>query len=326
MPLRKKDLTDISSIESILKKYDGLLERGDSETFKYTRIPFDISPLDILIGGGIPRKRITIFTGKSNTGKSFLASQVVKSVQKMGGIAAWIDTEISWDDIWMTKCGVDCNKLLLSQPTTGEEALDLIRGLMNDGIDLIVLDSVAGLVPSAVQEESFSYNPMAWQARFINQSLPKLLSSLKYGSALIAINQLRSSIGPFSSAPMPGGVGQTYFSHGILETRRAGWIEEHGEKVGFDINIIFRKSKTGGLVYQSCTVPFKLEGTFDILEVYIREALASDIIVKSGSWFQISWNGHREHGQNGLHDYFLSNPEEVNILKMKIGGIDKSRR
>ena len=78
------------------------------------------------------------------------------------------------------------------------------------------------------------------------------------------------------------------------------------------------------MVYQSCTVPFKLEGTFDILEVYIREALASDIIVKSGSWFQISWNGHREHGQNGLHDYFLSNPEEVNILKMKIGGIDKS--
>ena len=128
--------------------------------------------------------------GPTNVGKSYLASQVVASVQREGGIAAWIDTELSWDSTWVEKCGIDPSKVMVSQPTSGEEALDTARELMRAGVDLIVLDSIAGLVPSAVHNEDFSYSPMAWQARFVNSSLPRLLPNLKNGSAFEAINKL----------------------------------------------------------------------------------------------------------------------------------------
>ena len=301
------------TVEELLIKHEGILARGSSNQFDYDRIAFGIPALDDLIGGGIPRKRITILSGQSNAGKSYLAGQSVVSVQKSGGIAAWIDTEMSWDSSWMEKCGVDLDKMLLSQPMTGEDAFNLIRSLMDDGVDLIVLDSIAGIVPANMAvEEDFSFNPMAWQARFINQSIPRLMPYLKNGSAFIAINQVRQSIGNVSFLDsLPGGKAQTFFAHLVLQIRRSGWIEEKGEKIGFDVLIMNRKTKSGGRDQQSCIIPFKFGAGFDIVETYIREAMKYDIIKQSGAWYQIMGEERKVSGMNGVKEFFIDNPNKL---------------
>ena len=259
----KKNAED--AIQQLLKNKNLNLQMGDSASFDYGRIPFDIPALDQLTGGGIPKKRFTLIYGPTNVGKSYLASQVVTNVQKDGGSAAWIDTELSWDAEWMAKCGVDVSQTLVAQPTNGEEALNLARELMEGGIDVIVLDSIAGLVPTAVQEEEFGYSPMAWQARFVNSALPKLLAHLHNGSALVAINQVRQSLGPVALDNMPGGVAQSFFAHFLMQVRRKGWIKEGDNNVGFDMEVRLRKTKVGGENWKSSVVPFIVEGGIDIL-------------------------------------------------------------
>lgn len=305
------------TVEELIKS--GAIKYGSDNSFLFNRIAFGIEALDNLVGGGIPKKRMSLFTGPPSSGKSYLASQVVASEQRNGGAAAWVDTELSWDSGWMKKCGVDIDKIYLVQPTMAEEAFDVIKVLMNEGVGVIVLDSIAGLTPTAIQEENFSYNPMAWQARFVNSALPKIFPHLKNGSALIVINQVRSSIGPVSLDNMPGGVAQQFFAHFILQIRREGWIEDDNKnKIGFDIKISCKKSKVGGLPYQSCTVPFRLEGGIDIVETIIREALDKGIIEQARAWFRLPWNEDKVIGMKGVKEYLLKNPQYFEELKQKI--------
>ena len=295
------------------------LQKGNSDSFNYTRIPFGIPALDKLTGGGIPKKRMTIMYGPTNVGKSYLASQVVANVQRDGGTAAWIDTELSWDSEWVEKCGIDSERMLVSQPTSGEEALGTVKELMRAGIDIIVLDSIAGLVPSDVQDndKGFEFSPMAWQARFVNSALPRLLPNLKSGSAFIAINQVRSSIGPVALDTMPGGLAQGFFAHFLLQVRRSGWIEEpKGNKVGFDMEVRLRKSKVGGENWSNAIVPFRVDGGIDVLESYIREAIQQKLITQKGAWYD--YEGIKAMGMNGLKTQLLTNPTLVDKLKADV--------
>ena len=293
------------------------LMRGNSTDFGFGRISFGIPALDKLTGGGIPKKRLTILYGPTNVGKSYLASQIVARTQQEGGIAAWIDTELSWDGEWFEKCGVDSANVLVSQPVNGEEALDTCRELMRNGVDVIVLDSIAGLVPTAVHDEDFAYSPMAWHARFVNSSLPKLLPNLKYGSALVAINQVRSSIGPVALDNMPGGLAQGFFAHFLLQVRRHGWIEQpKGNKVGFDMEVRLRKSKVGGENWSNAIVPFRVEGGIDVLESYIRDAIDQKLIKQSGAWYD--YNGMKAMGMNGIKTAFLEAPDIMEALKNEV--------
>ena len=293
------------------------LQRGDNSSFDYSRIPFGIPALDKLTGGGIAKKRMTILYGPTNVGKSYLASQIVAQAQQAGGIGAWIDTELSWDSDWMSKCGVDTSQVLVSQPINGEEALDTVKDLMRNSVDVIVLDSIAGLVPTAVTDEDFSYNPMAWQARFVNSSLPKLLPNLQAGSALVAINQVRSSIGPVALDNMPGGLAQSFFAHSLLQVRRNGWIEEpKGNKVGFDMEVRLRKSKIGGENWNNAIAPFRVDGGIDVLESYIREAIEQKIVERSGAWY--TYKDVKAMGMNGIKEKFLASTELLEDLKADV--------
>ena len=315
MARKKKKTTDL---KELIKTSDGLLKAGDDEEFQYQRIPFDIPALDTLTGGGIPRKRLTMIVGLPNVGKTFLASQIVSQAQKAGGKAVWIDLEMSWDPQWMQKCGIDLNEILVSQPTTAESAFDLTKTLLENSVDVVVIDSLASLVPSVVSDNDFGYNPVAWQARFINSALPKLLPALKNGSALIAINQFRSGVGPVANQNLPGGIGQEYFAHFILQCRRAGWIEDSAKnKLGFDIEVRCRKTKVGGTPYGSTVVPFKLElGQIDIVELYAREGLVQGHITKAGAWY--TYEEDRVMGQNGLREFFVNNPPAFEKLKAQV--------
>ena len=305
-------------VQSLLKNDKLGLVRGTSTDFAFTRIPFGIPALDKLTGGGIPKKRMTMLYGPTNVGKSYLASQVVARAQADGGVAAWIDTELSWDADWSAKCGVDVENILVAQPANGEKALEVIRQLMDAKVDVIVLDSIAGLVPEAVMEEGFDYNPMAWQARFINNSLPRMLTHLKEGSAFVAINQVRSSMGTVALDAMPGGLAQTFFSHFLLQVKRKGWIEEgkDKERVGFDMEVRLRKTKVGGENWKSAIVPFRVEGGIDVVESFIREALEMGIIAKAGPWY--SYQDIKVMGMNGVKNHFLDNPTAFEELKNEV--------
>ena len=303
-------------IEQLLSKKNLNLFRGNNKEFNYDRIPFGIPALDTLTGGGIPKKRMTLLYGPTNVGKSYLASQICANAQQQGGTAGWVDTELSWDSDWVAKCGVDAEKILVAQPTNGEDALEIVREMMIAGVDVIVLDSIAGLVPTAVVEEEFSYNPMAWQARFINSALPKLLPNLKNGSALVAINQVRSSLGPVAIDNMPGGLAQTFFSHFLLQVRRRGWIEEDKQRVGFDMEVRLRKSKVGGENWSNAIVPFRVSGGIDVLESFIREALDKGLITRAGAWY--TYKEYNAMGLNGLKQLFLDTPAKIEQLKAEV--------
>ena len=304
------------AIEQLLKNKNLNLQLGNSNTFDYGRIPFDIPALDKLTGGGIPKKRFTLIYGPTNVGKSYLASQVVVNAQKHDGIAAWIDTELSWDSEWMQKCGIDTSKIVVSQPTHGEEAFETIRSLMQSGVDVIVLDSIAGLFPTDVAEKEFGYSPMAWQARFVNSSLPKLLANLQHGSAFIAINQVRSSLGPVALDAMPGGLAQGFFAHFLMQVRRNGWIKEGNDNVGFDMEIRLRKTKVGGENWQYAVVPFRVAGGIDILESYLREAIERKIITQAGAWY--TYQETKAMGLNGIKKIFIETPEMFEELKNEL--------
>ena len=308
--------TNEEAIQQLLKSKNLNLMRGDSDDFSFGRIPFNIPALDNLTGGGIPKKRMTIMYGPTNVGKSYLASQVVANTQKAGGIAAWIDTELSWDSDWVERCGIDANSVLVSQPTSGEEAMDTARELMRAGVDVIVLDSIAGLVPTAVHDENFSYSPMAGQARFVNSSLPRLLPNLKNGSSSIAINQVRSSMGPVALDNMPGGIGQAFFAHFLLQVRRSGWIKEGNDNVGFDMEVRLRKSKVGGESWRSAIVPFRVEGGIDVMESFIREGIDKKLIKQAGPWYE--YNTQKAMGMNGIKKAFVENPDLLESLKNEL--------
>ena len=308
--------TNEEAIETLLKSKNLNLMRGDSDDFSFGRIAFGIPALDTLTGGGIPKKRMTLMYGPTNVGKSYLASQVVANVQAEGGIAAWIDTELSWDSGWNERCGVDTTKVIVSQPTNGEEAMDTARELMQAGVDVIVLDSVAGLVPTAVNNEDFSYSPIAWQARFVNSSLPKLLPNLKHGSAFIAINQVRSSMGPVALDNMPGGLAQSFFAHFLLQVRRNGWIKDGNNSVGFDMEIRLRKSKVGGENWRSAVVPFRVDGGIDVMESFIREGIDRKLIKQSGPWYE--YRNEKVMGMNGVKKFFTENPQEFLSLQNEL--------
>jgi len=305
--------TATEAVEQLLNTKKLNVYRGDNDIFSFTRIPFGIPVLDRLTGGGIPKKRMTIMYGPTNVGKSYLASQVVVNVQSSGGVAAWIDTELSWDASWMHKCGLDTSQVIVSQPDSGEEAMDIIRELMRAGVDVIVLDSVAGLVPMAVHDEDFSYSPIAWQARFVNSALPKLLPNLKNGSSFIAINQVRSSLGPVALDSMPGGLAQSFFAHFLLQVRRSGWIKDGTVNVGFDMEVRLRKSKVGGENWKSAVVPFRVDGGIDVLESFIREGISRKLIKQSGPWYE--YGGTKVMGMNGIKKFFLENDDSFKELK-----------
>ena len=303
-------------ISQLLKNKDLNLQLGDSDSFGYGRIPFNIPALDQLTGGGIPKKRFTLIYGPTNVGKSYLASQIVANAQKQGGVTAWIDTELSWDAEWVAKCGVNTDQVLVSQPSNGEDAFSTIRTLMETVVDVIVLDSIAGLVPTTVANEEFSYNPMAWQARFVNSSLPKLLAHLHSGSAFVAINQVRASMGPVALDNMPGGMAQSFFAHFLIQVRRSGWIKEKDQNVGFDMEVRLRKTKVGGENWKSAIVPFRVSGGIDVMESYIREAIAQKLIKQAGPWYQ--YKEDKAMGLNGVKQFFIDNEDKFVDLKNEL--------
>tara|TARA_R100001015_G_C4594664_1_gene149926 strand:- start:52 stop:1053 length:1002 start_codon:yes stop_codon:yes gene_type:complete len=296
-------------------------KRGDDESFAYGRIPFNIPQLDKITNGGIPRKRFTLLFGGWSSGKSYIASQLCKSVQEDGGVPMWIDLEKSWDPAWMEKVGVDITKILVADPATAEESFKVAQKGLRSGVDLIVLDSAAGIIPADIfnNDKGIDYSPIAWQSRTWNQMLIRLLPDLTYGSSLVAINQTRGAMGPVTAMEtMPGGEGQKFFSHCCMQVSKGGWINEPSSstnRVGFEIKVKLLKDKFGGEKWEEVVVPFRVEGGVDIVETYVRLGLEYGLIKQTGAWYTYEKMPSKVAGINKVVDWFKENPEEYEVFK-----------
>ena len=304
----------MSQIEKQFGK-GSVMKLGEFKAMEVEAIPTGALSLDIALGiGGVPRGRIIEIYGPESSGKTTLALHVVAEAQKTGGEAAFIDAEHALDPIYAKKLGVDIDNLIVSQPDTGEQALEITESLIRSGaLDVIVVDSVAALVPKAEIDGDMGDSHMGLQARLMSQALRKLAGALnKTKTVLIFINQLREKIGVMFGNPetTTGGRALKFYASVRMDIRKIENIKQDGEVKGSRVRVKVIKNKVAP--------PFR-EAEFDIVygEGISKEgnildmAVNLDIIEKAGSWF--SYNGERiGQGRENVKKYLKENPD---ILK-----------
>ena len=298
-----------------------VMKLGEFKAMEVEAIPTGALTLDVALGiGGIPKGRIIEIFGPESSGKTTLALHAAAEAQKEGGTAAFIDAEHALDPVYARKLGVDIDNLIVSQPDTGEQALEITEALVRSGaIDIIVVDSVAALVPKVEIDGDMGDTHVALQARLMSQALRKLAGVLnKSKTAIIFINQLREKVGIMFGNPetTPGGRALKFYASVRLDIRRIENIKQDGEVVGNRTRVKVVKNKVAP--------PFR-EAEFDILygEGISKEgsildlAVSLDIIEKSGAWFSYN-NSKIGQGRENVKKYLKENPEVLAEVETKI--------
>lgn len=314
------------TIDKLEKSYGkgAVMKLSDEKVMDIPSISTGSIGLDIALGiGGIPRGRVTEIYGPESSGKTTLSMHCIAEAQKAGGLAAFIDAEHAFDKAYAEKLGIQTENLLISQPDNGEQALEITEHLIRSGaIDLIVIDSVAALVPKAELEGEMGDSKMGLQARLMSQALRKLTGTInKTGCACIFINQLREKIGVMFGNPetTTGGNALKFYSSVRLDIRRIGQIKEGPADVtGNRTRVKVVKNKVAP--------PFKIV-EFDIMygkgisksgEI-LDLGVELDIINKAGSWF--SYDGNKlGQGRDAVKALIEDNPELLEELEIKIKG------
>ena len=284
-------------------------------------IPTGCLSLDIALGiGGLPRGRIVEIFGPESSGKTTVALHAIAQIQKSGGIAAFVDAEHALDPVYAKNLGVDLDNLYVSQPDTGEQALDIADALVRSGaVDLIVIDSVAALTPKAEIEGDMGEAHVGLQARLMSQALRKLTGIINRSHAcVIFINQLREKVGVMFGNPetTPGGKALKFYASVRIDVRRADALKDSDGIMG-------NKTKAK-IVKNKLAPPFKT-AEFDILYgegisqegCIIDLGIACDVIAKSGSWF--SYEGEKvAQGREKMREWLKDNPEKAQEIEGKI--------
>ncbi|HFD40533.1 MAG TPA: recombinase RecA, partial [Anaerolineae bacterium] len=286
-----------TTLATIQKRFgEGAIMRlGQADHLHVEAIPTGSLALDLALGvGGVPRGRVTEIYGPEGSGKTTLCQHIVAEAQKMGGVAAFIDMEHALDPVYAAKCGVDVDELYISQPDTGEQALEIAEALVRSGaVDVIIVDSVAALVPRAEIEGEMGDSHPGLQARLMSQALRKLSGAIKTSNtAMIFTNQLRHKIGVMFGSPetTSGGMALKFYASVRLDIRRVQAIKSGGEVIGNRTRVRVKKNKVAP--------PFR-ECEFDIMydEGISKEGDVLDlgvqlgIIDKRGSFY--SYRGER---------------------------------
>ena len=314
MSLEDKSKALESALGLIERNYGSgsIMRLGDNTTVNIEAISTGSLGLDLALGiGGLPKGRIIEVYGPESSGKTTLALQVVASAQKKEGICAFIDAEHALDPVYAKNLGVDVDKLLVSQPDAGEQALEIADTLVKSGaVDVLVVDSVAALVPKAELEGDMGDSHMGLHARLMSQALRKLTSSISRSNAMVIfINQIRMKIGVMFGSPetTTGGNALKFYASVRLDIRRIGQIKDKDQIVGNQTRVKVVKNKVAP--------PFKIT-EFDILygEGISKEGEIIDIgvaegfVEKSGSWY--SFNGNRiGQGRENAKKFLLDNKE-----------------
>ncbi len=318
-----KDKALKMALEKIEKDFGkgSIMRLGDKTSVNVDYIPTGALALDIALGiGGVPRGRIIEIYGPESSGKTTLAQHIVAQCQQKGGIAAFIDAEHALDPEYAKNLGVNIDELLISQPDTGEQALDIAEELVRSGaIDVVVIDSVAALVPKAEIEGAMDEQQMGLQARLMSKALRKLTGIVgKTNTTVIFINQLRMKIGVLYGSPetTTGGNALKYYASVRLDIRRIETLKKDGEEVGNRVKVKVAKNKVAP--------PFRV-AEFDIIYGkgiskignILDVAVNMDIVKKAGAWF--SYNDEKlGQGRDKSKEFLEENPEILAEIEAKV--------
>ena len=298
-----------------------IMRLGSENKIRVDAISTGAINLDAAIGvGGIPRGRVTEIYGPESSGKTTLTLHVVANAQRQGGVAAFIDAEHALDVEYARKLGVDVDSLLISQPDTGEQALEICEILVRSGaVDVVVIDSVAALVPKAEIEGDMGESHMGLQARLMSQALRKLTGAIaRSRTSVIFINQLREKIGVMFGNPetTTGGKALKFYASLRLDIRRIGPVKEKEEVVGSHVRVKVVKNKVAA--------PFR-QAEFDIMysegishvSLLVDIGAEANIIEKSGAWY--SYNGQKiGQGRENAKLYLKDNPALQTEIEEKV--------
>jgi|TARA_B100001094_G_scaffold86442_1_gene82795 recombination protein RecA len=331
--MAQKKVTDIKEVDKS-KSLDsalGQIERqfgsgtvmrmGDKKHEKIPAIPTGSLGLDIALGiGGLPRGRIVEIYGPESSGKTTLTLEVIAQCQKLGGTAAFIDAEHALDPIYAEKLGVNVDELLVSQPDTGEQALEVADIMVSSGgIDILVIDSVAALVPKAEIEGEMGDHHVGLQARLMSQALRKITGNVKKSDTLVIfINQIRHKIGVMFGSPetTAGGNALKFYASVRMDIRRIGTVKDGDEAVGNETRVKVVKNKV--------SPPFK-QAEFQILYnkginrlgELIDKGSDLDIIEKAGAWY--SYNGDKiGQGKANSIEFLKENPKLLETIEKQV--------
>ena len=311
----------LSQIEKDFGK-GAIMRLGDAASkISVSTIPSGCLELDFALGvGGIPRGRIIEIYGPESSGKTTIALHIIAEAQKLGGTAAFIDAEHALDPVYAENLGVDVDELYVSQPDTGEDALEICETLVRSGaMDVVVIDSVAALVPKAEIEGDMGDSHVGLQARLMSQALRKMTGIIsKSNTILVFINQLREKVGVMFGNPetTTGGMALKFYSSVRLDIRKGDAIKEGGQIIGSKTKVKVVKNKVAP--------PFK-KAEYDMIYgqgftpegVVLDMAIDADIINKAGAW--ISYNGNRiAQGRENAKQYLVEHPDIYSEVKEKV--------
>lgn len=316
------------AVEQIEKQFGkgSIMRLGESTHATIETFPTGSVSLDIALGGGIPRGRIVEVYGPESSGKTTLTLHAIAEVQKKGGVAAFVDAEHALDPAYAKRIGVDIEKLLVSQPDNGEQALEIVETLVrSNAVDIVVVDSVAALVPQAELEGDMGDAQMGLQARLMSQAMRKLTAIINKSKATVVfINQLRMKIGVMFGNPetTTGGNALKFYASVRMDIRRTSQIKVGEETIGNRVRVKVVKNKIAP--------PFR-EAEFDIMynKGISKEGdvldlgVAHNILSKSGSWFE--YNGERfANGREAAKTYLTENPKVLAEISKKVMEVAKA--
>lgn len=321
--IKDKESTLKITTDEIEKKFGkgAIMRLGESTALNVEAIPTGALPLDVALGiGGVPRGRIVEIYGPESSGKTTVALHIIAEAQAAGGIVAFIDAEHALDPVYAARLGVDVDELLISQPDTGEQALEICDLLVRSGtIDCVVIDSVAALVPRAEIEGEMGDATVGLQARLMSQALRKLTGSLsKSNTTCIFINQLREKIGVMFGSPetTTGGRALKFYSSVRIDIRRIESMKKDGEFIGNRVRAKIVKNKVAP--------PFR-QAEFDLMygegiskEGYVLDmGVEAGIVNKSGSWFNYG-EERLGQGRDAAKRTLQENPDLRNEIENKV--------
>ena len=331
--MAQKKVTDIKEVNKT-KSLDnalGQIERqfgsgtvmrmGEKRHEKIPAIPTGSLGLDLALGiGGLPKGRIVEIYGPESSGKTTLTLEVIAQCQKMGGTAAFIDAEHALDPIYAEKLGVNVDELLVSQPDTGEQALEVADIMVaSGGIDILVIDSVAALVPKAEIEGEMGDHHVGLQARLMSQALRKITGNVKKSDTLVIfINQIRHKIGVMFGSPetTAGGNALKFYSSVRMDIRRIGTVKEGDEAVGNETRVKVVKNKVSPPFRQAEFQILYNKGINRLGEI-IDKGVELDIIEKAGAWY--SYNGEKiGQGKSKSIEFLEENKKLLNTIEKQV--------
>lgn len=313
---RNKTINEILSV--IQKKHgeESITKLDSKANFNIPMLSSQILSLDLALGiGGLPLGRIVEVFGASSCGKTTLTLNLIAQAQKKGGIAAFIDAEHALDKKWAKFHGVNVDELLLAQPSNGEEALELVDDLVcTNKVSIIVIDSVAALIPKAELEKDMGESSMGLHARLMSQACRKLTASIANSKCIVIfLNQIRDVIGGYGNpTTTTGGKALPFYSSIRLELSRKETLKVKDEAIGIKVRAKIVKNKVAP-PFTECTFDLIFKEGYDFEGSVIEEAVKYEIIKQGGAWY--TFNGNKYQGLKGIKEFLKQSPSEIQKIR-----------